>query len=212
MAAVTNLPSPTRQQVQTRCRLSLAAAIVWMCGIFLSVGAFAHSASRPTFATAVITLGLCVLAATSWALVFARRAMPCGPSQNRLSLTTGLIPFVVLGWLAFWQPAAAHAGAPAGWRCAGLTLAMGFALLAAMLIAYRGSDAIHPRWLGSAFGAVAGAWAAVFAAAWCPLFDLPHTFFGHVLPVLTLAGAGASCARLLAVRPPMGDTRRVTAL
>jgi hypothetical protein len=171
-----------------------------MCGVFMSVGAFAHSASRPTLVTAAITLGLCVLAVTSTAVVLKRSATPLGPSPSTLALITALIPFVALGWLAFWQPSTAHADVPTGWRCGGLTLALGAALLAAMAIANRRSDAIHPRTLGAALGAIAGAWAAVFAAGWCPLFDFPHTLFGHVLPILILVGAGVSCARVLETR------------
>lgn len=198
MAAVAKAPSPTRRQVQTRRRLSFFAASVWMCGVFSSVGAFAHSASRAPLATAAIMLGLCILAVVSTAAVLVRGATPIGRTHSTLALTTALIPFVVLGWLAFWQPMAAHANVPAGWRCSGLTLVLGAALLAAMAIAHRGSDVIHPRSLGAAFGAVAGAWAAVFAAGWCPLFDFPHTFFGHVVPILVLAGTGTLSARLLA--------------
>jgi hypothetical protein len=210
MAAVAAVYSPTRREVQTRVRLSFSAAVVWMCGVFLSVGAFAHSASRPTLVTAAITLGLCALATTSTAVVLARGATPIGRSQSTLALTTALIPFAVLGWLASWQPAAAHADVPAGWRCGGLTVSMGVALLAAMMIANRRSDAIHPRSLGAAFGAIAGAWGAVFAAAWCPLFDLPHTLFGHVVPVLLLTVVGALTARLLAARSPSIDAPRST--
>ena len=197
MAAVAGMRSPTRRQVQVWRWVCFLAAIVWMCGVFASVGAFAHSASRPTLVTAVITLGLCVLAVASTTAVLARGATPIGPTRTTLALTTTLVPFVVLGWLSFWQPTLAHADVPAGWRCGGLTLALGVALLAAMTIASRASDAIHPRWLGTAFGAVAGAWAAVFAAGWCPLFDFPHTFFGHVVPIVVLAAMGTSCARVL---------------
>ena len=207
MAAVAETRSPTRRQVQTRRRLSLLAAVVWMCGVFVSVGAFAHSAARPTFATAAITLGLCVLAVTSTAAVLRRSATPIGPSHLTLAITTALIPFAVLGWLSFWQPAAAHGDVPAGWRCSGLTLVLGLALLAALAFANRASDAIHPRSLGAAYGAVAGAWAAVFAAGWCPLFDLPHTLFGHVIPIAMLAAVGVVFARLLAANPRVSTDR-----
>jgi hypothetical protein len=96
-----------------------------------------------------------------------------------------------------FQPNEALVDAPAGWRCHSFTLVLGAALLAAMMTANRRSDPVHASWLGAAFGAVAGAWASVFVAAWCPLFDLSHTLLGHAAPILVLTGGGTFLARRL---------------
>lgn len=107
-----------------------------------------------------------------------------------LAVISGLVPFAVLGWLALFQPTEAQASAPTGWHCHAFTLVLGVASLLAMTIANRRSAPIHATWLGATYGAVAGAWAAVFVAAWCPLFDLPHVILGHVAPILVLAAPG----------------------
>jgi hypothetical protein len=188
--AVARMHSPTRRQVRTHAAVSYSVAIAWMCGVFAIVNTLAHNATRPTLLTAALSLGLCVLAATATAAVLARGASPVGRSPITLAAITGLVPFAVLGWLAIFQPTEAPASVPAGWRCHAFTLVLGAALLLAMAIANRRSDPIHATWLGAAFGAVAGAWAAVFVAAWCPLFDVPHVLLGHVAPILVLAASG----------------------
>lgn len=190
LSALGRTESPTRQQVQARAAVSYFVAIAWMCGVFAAVNAFAHYGSRPNLTTALVSLGLCVLAATATAAVLARGSSPVGRSPTTLAAITSLVPFAVLGWLALWQPADVAAEVPAGFRCHGFTLALGAALLAAMTIANRRSDAVHASWFGATLGAVAGAWAAVFVAAWCPLFDVPHAVLGHAAPILVLSGAG----------------------
>lgn len=182
--------SPTRRQVQTKAVVSYSVAVAWMCGVFAIVNTLAHNATRPTLLTASLSFGLCLLAATATAAVFTRGASPVGRSPITLALITGLVPFAVLGWLVLFQPTEAHASVPAGWRCHAFTLALGAGMLLAMMIANRRSDPIHATWLGAAFGAVAAAWAAVFVAVWCPLFNVPHVLLGHVAPILVLATAG----------------------
>lgn len=192
--AIGRTASPTRKQVQARATVSYVVALAWMCGVFAVVSTVAHYGSRPSLFTALISLGLCVLAATATAAVLARGRSPVGRSPTTLAAITSLVPFAVLGWLAFWQPSEVHAAVPAGFRCHVFTLVLGAALLAAMTIANRRSDAVHAKWFGATLGAVAGAWAAVFVAAWCPLFDLPHVVFGHAGPIVVLAGAGCVIA------------------
>lgn len=193
--AVARMYSPTRRQVRTQAAVSYGVAIAWMCGVFTIVNTLAHNATRPTLLTAALSFGLCALAAIASAAVLARGASPVGRSRTTLAMITGLVPFAVLGWLAIFQPTEAYASVPAGWRCHAFTLVLGAVTLLAMTMANRHSDPIHPTWLGATFGAVAGAWAAVFVAAWCPLFDVPHMLLGHVAPILVLVATGMSFAR-----------------
>jgi hypothetical protein len=182
--------SPVRRQVRRRAAVSYSLAIAWVCGVFAIVNSLAHNATRPTLLTAVLSLGLCVLAATASAVVLARGASPVGRSATTLAAITSLIPFAVLGWLALFRPVGMAASVPAGWRCHAFTLVLGAGMLLAMTAANLRSDPVHATWLGATFGALAGAWAAVFVAAWCPLFDLPHLLLGHSGPILVLTGSG----------------------
>lgn len=72
---------------------------------------------------------------------------------------------------------------------------MGGLLLGAMTYARRASAPVHPGWLGGALGASAATWSAALVAAWCPLYNLPHTLIGHVAPSVLLSAAGCVLAR-----------------
>lgn len=55
--------------------------------------------------------------------------------------------------------------------------------------------------LGAGIGAVCGAWAGLLVDIWCPLVNLPHVLFGHVLPLALLVAAGTLLGqRVLGVR------------
>jgi hypothetical protein len=86
--------------------------------------------------------------------------------------------------------------------CALMSIAYAAGPLGAFLAMRRGSDPVSPGHAGAAFGAVAGAWAAVIYLPFCQCRSPLHVALGHVLPVVVLALLGAlSGIGVLAVRP-----------
>jgi hypothetical protein len=187
--ATAKTPSPTRRQASKQAAWRIALAIAWMIALFFIAGGMERRDGQPSALAVAVMSGLSALAIAITALVFARGSSPLGRSDAVLAGSALVVPSGVMGWLSLWQPAAAGA-APFGWRCLGLSVALGAALLIAFIVSKRGTDPVHPTWLGGAFGAVAGAWAAVLAAGWCPLFNIEHVWIGHVVPVVILSGAG----------------------
>ena len=88
-----------------------------------------------------------------------------------------------------------------GFVCLVIALAMATAPLLAFMLLAKGSDPVHPRAMGAALGAAAGAWGALGIGLHCPYAFPAHVALGHVLPVLLLAGIGALAGgRLVGVR------------
>jgi hypothetical protein len=185
------LPSPTRRQARTRARWSYVLAAAWMLAIYAIASTFEFATTRASALTLLIAFGLSLVAAIVTAAVLNGSNSPLGRSHLTLAAFIATVPIAVLGWLSLWQPHELHESIPVGWRCHTLSLVIGAAPLIALAIAKRHSEPQYPRWLGAAFGVIAGAWAAVLVAAWCPLFDFPHALLGHVLPILVLTALGA---------------------
>jgi hypothetical protein len=202
--ALLRTPSPTRAEQQRRAAFCYSVALGWVLLVFTVASSAAHSLPRPWLRTALIAVGLCGVGALGSALAFARGRAAVGGRRAWLALATLLSPLAVFSWLTVMRPADPGPEVPAGWRCLGLTIAIGAALLIAFAVAKRGSQPVHPNWLGAALGAISGVWAAVLVAAWCPLFTLAHELLGHVAPILLLAGTGALLAsRSLSAAPPV---------
>lgn len=194
LQAIGHTPSLTRPQLRRRVKLAYGLALALMLGMFAAVGGTAHSATRSPEMTALITLGLVAFAALISGVTARRTSSALGQPSALLAAVLCSTPLVLLGWLSWLQPSQVHAEIPAGFRCLALSIALGGVLLAAMSYARRASDPVHPGWLGGALGATSAVWAATLVAAWCPLYDLPHTLLGHVAPALVLGGAGVGLA------------------
>jgi hypothetical protein len=190
MRMLAHAPSLTRTQLRKRVRVAYGAAIATVFGVFVAVGGTSHSEPRAQSATAATAIGLLLLAALSSALIAKRASSALGPSDRLLAGVLACTPCALFAWLALMQPTEGYAGIPVGFRCLALSVVMGGVLLGAMTYARRASDPVHPGWLGSALGANAAAWSAALVAAWCPLYDLPHTLIGHVAPAMVLSGVG----------------------
>jgi hypothetical protein len=202
--AIARTPSPTRHRVRMRSAVSYSIAVTWMLGVFSTARATAPIAADGPFNVSMV-IGLWIIAAVSTFVVLARGASPLGRSSTTLIALTTLVPGAILGWLLLQPHQRIDPPAPFGWPCLALTIALGAALLASLLVSNRGSDPVHPQWQGAAFGAVAGSWAAMLVAAWCPLFDVGHTYGGHLAPVAILIGAGFSLGKRVLALPARID-------
>ena len=204
-----NTPSPTRRERRTRATLSYSIALGFILLVFTSVSAYARGFPRSVLLSLSVGFGLCALAASITLAVFARGGSPLGRSSTTLGAITLFAPLAVLSWLSLWEPSIPAPHIPVGWRCLALTLVLGVALLSALAVAKRGSDPVHPNWLGAALGVIAGTWSAVLVAVWCPLFDFSHALLGHVAPILVLSAGGALLAsRSLRFAPSWPRGRR----
>jgi hypothetical protein len=83
-----------------------------------------------------------------------------------------------------------------GFRCLGLSLALGAAPLLAYLSIWRHRVVPRPGLQGGALGVAAGALAWTLIDIWCPVAHPAHLAFGHLLPLAILATIGAAWRRL----------------
>jgi hypothetical protein len=191
LAKVAEKPSRTRPEGRTRAALYYAGSAALMIAIFFVAGGFAHAEGRPPSVSGPILLGETVIAlAATWA-VLGRGRRVTGRARFVLAIAAIAVPAVVFPWLTWWHGSYVEPFEREGWMCLTLTLVMAAALLGALLVVRRRSDATHPAALGAAVGAVSGAWADLVVDAWCPLTNAPHVLLGHVAPIALLVGFGA---------------------
>jgi hypothetical protein len=195
--AVARTPSPTRRTARLRSALGYALAASWMILVFVLGHDAAPHSEQPGAWSGQAVFGLFALACAATAWIAARGSSPLGRSSFALALASLVVPVCVLAWLALWSQVQLNQEVPAGWRCLGFSLLMGALPLVAFLGMRRGSDPVHPQWLGAALGALAGAWSAAFVAGWCPLFDWQHALLGHAAPVALLSSLGAAAGSAL---------------
>lgn len=208
--AVARTPSHTRRTARLRSALGYALAASWMVAVFVLGHDAAPRSEQPGPWSGQVAFGLFVLACAATAWIAARGSSPLGRSSFGLAAASLAGPVCVLAWLAFWSQLELAQEVPAGWRCLGFTLLVGAVPLVALLGMRRGSDPVHPQWLGAALGALAGVWSAVFVAGWCPLFDWQHALLGHAAPVALLSGIGAAAgSALLGLRQVAPVERRM---
>jgi len=191
LETIARTPSPTRSGRRKRATVGYTIAIAWMIAVFAFASAYPHPAVRSAGSTAAVVLGLCALALMFSAFLFARGPSPLGRSHWTLSAIALAVPCAVLSWLSLSLHEIPAGDVPRGWRCFALMIVLGAVLLVAQVVSNRNSNLIHPRLQGAAFGAVAGVWSSILAAAWCPIYNQPHALWGHATPILVLSLAGA---------------------
>ena len=209
LEAVQQHPAPRRTD---RLPFTIAGATLAAAGMLAMVewgpvllgrtGGVAHAAGRPAAIGAWILGGTVVLAlASTWLVLPSRRSMLSPPRGLLLGVTIAL-PLLVGGWLVLWHGTYDDPFTTIGQSCFALTALTAPWPFAALAYASRRAEPRHPGTVGAALGAVAGAWAAVMVALWCPQAGHAHVLVGHVLPlaVLTLAGSAIG-ARMFRLRP-----------
>jgi hypothetical protein len=112
-----------------------------------------------------------------------------------------LLAWCVFGSAVLGEPQVPGASMAAHTACFVFTSLFALGPLVAFAYLRRGSDPVHPRALGAALGAAAGAWGTMLINAHCAFTSPAHVAFGHVLPVALLAAVGALIGgRLFGVR------------
>ncbi len=202
LAGVASHPARTRAQGRRRALALYAAAAATMVGIFEYAGGFGHAASRPAWISTWLVLGLSVIASVgAWGGLGSGGSMT-GRRSAALGLVVLLLPAAVFVWLTTWYGSYPEPAQKFGWRCLGLTLSMGGAVLASVVAVRKRTVVVRPVLQGAAMGVAAGGCAAVLVDAWCPLVNSGHVIRGHIVPMLALALAGAACGKLLLAISP----------
>jgi hypothetical protein len=200
LAAARREPAPTRPQVVARARRLSASALAVALLLFFAVGGV-RAAPRPIPLVAATALGWAAVAAAALWVAFARRRSMLGPPRSALWALVAGTPTVLFGWMLLWSTRLA--AQPAIWssriglRCFGLTLLLAAWPLAALILARRQSDPIHPEATGAALGAAVGAAVGAFTDLWCPIAAPSHVAFGHISPILLLAVVGMIAGRVV---------------
>jgi Negative regulator of sigma F len=204
LAAAAGDASLTRRQKALRDAVLATSAVAVPLLLFASVGGV-HVAPRPLGLVATTALGTAAIAACALYAAVVRGPGMLGRSRGWLLGTAAMVPVVFLLWKIGASASVPHVmdawPARPGARCLGLTALFAGWPLVALAWARAGSDPVHPRTLGLAFGVAVAAGAAVLVDLWCPIGHVGHLLSGHVAPMLLLGGLGALLgARALGVR------------
>ena len=197
LSAIAARPSRTRQQGAKRALALYGLAIAAMLGLFEAAGGVAHGIARPSAITMPLVLGSSLIAFAAVRLALGRGRAMTGRSFAVLLAVVVLVPVVAFAWQTHWFGTYTEPFQRFGWRCIGLTVAMGSALLGAVIALRRGTVATSETLHGAAAGAAAGACATVLVDAWCPLANTAHVAQGHMAPIVVLTIMGAVLGRTL---------------
>jgi hypothetical protein len=187
-------PSPSRSTVRMRSAFLVVAGTLGTLALFSSVGGANLGGRSPTFVF-VTSLGWAMAALAATLGGAGRGGSMLGRATRTLVVIAGLTAPVIYGWMTGCTMAA-EAGSPAApWAanlgCLAATLLLSTAPFATFVLLRRGSDPVHPRALGAALGAAAGAWGGVLIDMHCPATHWLHVAFAHVLPIVVFAALGA---------------------
>jgi hypothetical protein len=201
LAAVGNVPAPTRSQTLRARAWLFACGVVGALAIFFIKGGL-RMTSRPPSLVVLTSLGTAVIVGTGMAVLLTRGRDMRGRPWTALVAAALL---ATAGFLAWKFGVSALYGLTERWpdrpgfRCLRLSVAMGALPLCAALLSWRRTRSITPLATGAAFGAGAGLGSTVLVDLWCPVAYLPHLLIGHVLPIVVLALLGGVLgSRLLA--------------
>jgi hypothetical protein len=209
LAAVADEPSPPRGGQLVRSLVFIGGIIGLSLAVFRLKGGFdLFQGDRPPAFVLGTAAGWLVVAALSLWIAFGHQRSMLGLPRSWLVGAAVIAPAVLVLWTLAWAflfPEAVHACppniSPIGARCRDLTLAVSAVPLLAVLLARRQTDPVHPAATGAALGVALGSLVGVAVDVQCGCAATQHVLFGHVLPVVGIAAAGAVGGNwLLAVR------------
>jgi hypothetical protein len=206
LAAAAATPSPTRKQGRVIGIAVLALSPAIAVVLVELEGGLAHGAGRPRGVTTALVGGWLLVSVLLTSLVARRRGSSLTRRSTILTSAAVATPLLLFAWMHAFYGSYDEPFARVGYRCLALTLLIAATPLAGFMFLRRGIEPRHPMAIGSAVGAACGAWAGVVVDLWCPLTNVPHVLFGHVLPLVVLIAGGALIgARFLGIRRlPLG--------
>ncbi|MFO0662469.1 MAG: hypothetical protein U0174_00875 [Polyangiaceae bacterium] len=209
LAQVKSEPSTTRRAHVMRSAGALAAGLGTSFGIFAALGGLRAGERTAAYLTALLVCAV-LLVGVLGTLALHRRTTAASPTHHFVMAAVGL----PVGWalvtaatLVVWPLGGGGDHAPRhDLVCAGLSVAMGSAPLAASLYARRFTVFVASRWVGAAMGATWMTFGATLMTFACTCAASAHMLLGHVLPA-ALAGAvlgGFFGKRVLGFRSRLG--------
>jgi hypothetical protein len=198
-------PSPTRAATLKRAWIAAALGAAASLALSLKLGT-PPTDVRPPLYIALAAGGAALFAVIATWLAASRGGSMLGRSRASLVATAALLPVALLAWCVFGSAAVGEPQLPgesmtAHIVCFVFTSLFALGPLVAFAYLRRGSDPVHPRALGAALGAAAGAWGTMLINVHCAFTSAAHVTLGHVLPVALLAAVGALVGgRLFGVR------------
>jgi hypothetical protein len=198
-------PSPTRDATMKRAWLAAALGAAASLALSLKLGAPPTEVRAPQ-AIVLAAGGSALFAVVATWLAASRGGSMIGRSRASLVALAGLLPVALLAWCVFGAAALGEPQIPgestrAHVVCFVFTTLFAIGPFAAFGYLRRGSDPVHPRALGAALCAAAGAWGTMLINVHCAFTSATHLALGHVLPVAVLAAVGALIGgRLFGVR------------
>lgn len=196
-------PSPTRAELARQHRIVLGVVLLVPLLIFVACGGI-RLGPRPERLVLQTALGSAFLAAGVAIVGIGRGRSMLGRPRWWLLAQVLLTPVLLFGWRilisTYYPDMMAEWVDRPGLRCFTLSVILAFAPLLGLLWLRRGSDPLHPRLTGAAFGAAVGAGSWVLVDLWCPVSYIPHLLLGHVLPLLlSIALSALLGSRVIAV-------------
>jgi hypothetical protein len=209
MAAIQGAPSQTRKAAQAWTWLVLPAGVIIAAALYFAFNGIEHGKGRALWFYVTCAVSWTAVAIVSLWGALGRARATSWRSRSALvafALGTPSVLFATMFIFAVADPEVTTIHPEKiGWRCLGLTLAAAAFPLVALLYAKRESDPVHPSFTGAALGSACGAAAGIIVELWCPIAAPRHVAFGHILPIVVLAGLGALLgARILGLRRPRG--------
>jgi hypothetical protein len=198
-------PSPTRAETRKRGWTAATLGAVASLALSLKLG-MPPAQVRAPLSIALVAGGAALFAVVATWLAASRGGSMLGRSRASLVAIAALLPVALLAWCVLGSAALGEPQLPGESMtvhalCFVFTTLFALGPLVAFAYLRRGSDPVHPRALGAALGASAGAWGTMLINVHCAFTSATHVTLGHVLPVAALAAVGALVGgRLFGVR------------
>jgi hypothetical protein len=207
MAAIQRAPSPTRRASQVWMWLVVPAGVFIAAALYFAFDGIEHGKGRALWFYVTCAVSWTAVAIVSLWGALGRARATSWRSRSALvafALGTPAVLFATMFIFAVADPDVTTIHPEKiGYKCLGLTLAAAAFPLVALLYAKRESDPVHPSFTGAALGSACGAAAGIMVELWCPVAAPRHVAFGHILPIMVLAGLGALLgARILGLHRP----------
>jgi hypothetical protein len=205
LEAISNEPIATRPRGARRRGRTIALGFAAMVAIAFGI-ATPKTWGRPVgYLEVLVVLWTLVASTVTWA-AFGRGGSMLGRSRRWQLVIVAATPAVLIAsWIPvtlWWPQTLVDASTPLRHvGCVFGTLALASGPLVAFVRLRRESDPVAPVLTGAAIGTAAAAWGAVALLFVCPFTSPAHMLFGHLLPIVFIAGLGAALGeRVVAVR------------